>query len=68
MPRNIVDLATAARRVHAPDPNGDSTETLASFNSLASIIAGCAAGTNDCAAFLDAATDAWGVDRAPGRQ
>ena len=37
------------------------TETLSSFNSLASIIAGCAAGTNDCAAFLDAATDAWGA-------
>jgi len=27
----------------------------------AGIIAGCAARTNDCAAFLDAATDAWGV-------
>lgn len=62
MPRNLVDLATGRiSRFLAEYPNGDSTETLASFNSLASIIAGCAARTNDCAAFLDAATDAWGV-------
>jgi hypothetical protein len=42
------------------EPNGTSTETLSSFNSLASIIAGCVARTNDCGAFLTAASDAWG--------
>lgn len=62
MPRNLVDLATGQLSGFLREyPNGSSTETLASFNSLASIIAGCAAGTNDCAAFLDAATDAWGT-------
>jgi len=61
MPRNLVDLATGlVSSFLAEHPNGTSTETLFSFNSLASIIAGCAAGTNDCDAFLDAATDAWG--------
>jgi sugar lactone lactonase YvrE len=62
MPRNLVDVATGElASFFAQHPNGPSTESLASFNSLASIIAGCAAGTNDCAAFLDAATDAWGT-------
>ncbi|HET8779750.1 MAG TPA: hypothetical protein VFM66_06730, partial [Agromyces sp.] len=62
MPRNLVDLAKGEpSRFLLRDPNGTSTETLATFNSLASIIAGCAEGTNDCDAFLDAATDAWGV-------
>jgi hypothetical protein len=62
MPRNLVDVATGtAARFLLEYPNGDSTETLASFHSLASIIAGCAARTSDCAAFLDAATNAWGV-------
>jgi hypothetical protein len=62
MPRNLVDLATGrVARFLAEYPNGTATETLSSFNSLASIVAGCAARTNDCTAFLDAATDAWGV-------
>lgn len=62
MPRNLVDLATGRiARFLAEHPNGTATETLPSFNSLASIIAGCAAGSNDCDAFLDAATDAWGA-------
>jgi hypothetical protein len=62
MPRNLVDLTTGTVAPFLLEhPNGDATETLRSFHSLASIIAGCAAGTNDCAAFLDAATDAWGV-------
>lgn len=60
MPRNLVNVATGrATRFLREEPNGNAAETLASFNSLASIIAGCAAGSNDCAAFLDAATDAW---------
>ena len=62
MPRNLVDLDTGlATPFLLEHPNGDATETLRNFHSLASIIAGCAAGTNDCDAFLDAATDAWGV-------
>ena len=62
MPRNLVDLSTgAASRFLLEAPNGPATETLPTVNSLASIIAGCVAGTNDCAAFLDAATDAWGT-------
>ncbi|MET0827986.1 MAG: hypothetical protein ABWY26_00570 [Microbacterium sp.] len=62
MPRNMVDPRTGqpTRFFQAP-PNGSSTEALATFNSLASIVAGCIAQTNDCTAFLDAATDAWGV-------
>ena len=44
-----------------PRRTATSTETLSNVGSLASIIAGCVAGTNDCAAFLDAATDAWGI-------
>lgn len=62
MTRNLVELATGTVAPFlAEPPNGPETETLASFNSLASIIAGCAARENDCDAFLDAATDAWGV-------
>ena len=62
MLRNLVDIATGTTtRFLAEQPNGSETETLASFNSLASIIAGCAAGSNDCDAFLDSATDAWGT-------
>ncbi len=62
MTRNMVDPTTGAlTRFFLTAPNGDSTEALATFNSLASIIAGCVARTNDCARFLDAATDAWGV-------
>jgi sugar lactone lactonase YvrE len=62
MPRNLVEIATGeATRFLRRRPNGNATETLASFNSLASIVAGCAAGSNDCGAFLDAATDAWGT-------
>lgn len=62
MPRNLVDLDTGTpTRFLLEHPNGTSTETLRTFNSLASIIAGCVAGTNDCDAFLDSATDAWGV-------
>jgi sugar lactone lactonase YvrE len=59
---NLVDVRTgAATRFLRTHPNGTATQTFASFNSLASIIAGCAARTNDCGDFLDAATDAWGV-------
>lgn len=62
MTRNLVDLGTGrASRFLLNEPNGPQTETLSNVNSLASIIAGCVAGTNDCDAFLDAATDAWGV-------
>jgi len=62
MPRNLVDPATGrVAPFLAEAPNGLQTETLANFQSLASIVAGCAARANDCAAFLDAATDAWGV-------
>jgi len=62
MPRNLIDLSTgAATRFLLDAPNGPDTETLPTVNSLASIIAGCVAGTNECDAFLDAATDAWGV-------
>ncbi|MFD4422122.1 NHL repeat-containing protein [Agromyces sp. NPDC058484] len=62
MPRNLVDLDRGVpARFLLLSPNGTSTETLATFNSLASIITGCALGANDCDAFLDAATDAWGV-------
>ena len=62
MPRNLVDLTSGKiSRFLRSAPNGTETETLSNFNSLASIIAGCAAGTNDCEAFLDSATDAWGV-------
>jgi hypothetical protein len=62
MPRNLVDIATGEpSRFLGEHPNGSSTETLASFNSLASIVAGCAAGSNDCGAFLTSATDAWGT-------
>jgi len=62
MPQNLVDLATGRTSdfLRQP-PNGNETETLASFNSLASIIAGCVAGSNDCDAFLDSAADAWGT-------
>src|SRR5690606_34751176 len=62
MPRNLVDPATGrVAPFLAEAPNGLQTETLANFQSLASIVAGCAARANNCAAFLDAATDAWGV-------
>jgi hypothetical protein len=62
MPRNLVDPQTGQlSRFFQTAPNGSSTEALATFNSLASIIAGCIDRTNDCSAFLDAATDAWGV-------
>lgn len=62
MPRNLVDLVNGmTSRFLLTEPNGTSTETLSTFNALGSIIAGCVAGTNDCDAFLDAATDAWGV-------
>lgn len=62
MSRNLVDPVTGAvTKFFSQPPNGSDTETLATFNSLASIAAGCAARTNDCAAFLDAATDAWGA-------
>ena len=62
MARNLVDASTGrTARFLARSPNGTDTETLSNFNSLASIIAGCAAGANDCSAFLDAATDAWGT-------
>ncbi|GAA1752029.1 hypothetical protein [Agromyces humatus] len=62
MPRNLVDVARGepAKFLLQP-PNGTATETLSTFNSLASIIAGCVDGSNDCDAFLDAATDAWGT-------
>jgi sugar lactone lactonase YvrE len=61
MTRNLVDAETGrTARFLAMSPNGTDTETLSNFNSLASIIAGCAAVTNNCNAFLDAATDAWG--------
>jgi hypothetical protein len=66
MLRNFVDMSTGREpRFLRQAPNGSETETLSSFNSLASIIAGCVAGANDCAAFLTAATDAWGGDRPP---
>ena len=62
MSRNLVSISTGTlTRFMSQPPNGNSTESLSSLNSLASIIAGCAAGTNDCDAFLDAATDAFGV-------
>ena len=62
MPRNLVDLASGQpAKFLLQYPNGTATETFSTFNSLASIIAGCVEGTNDCAAFLDAATDPWGV-------
>ncbi|HET6672288.1 MAG TPA: hypothetical protein VFG92_02840 [Agromyces sp.] len=62
MPRNLVDLDRGIpARFLLLSPNGTSTETLATFNSLASIVTGCVMSTNDCDAFLDAATDAWGV-------
>lgn len=62
MPRNLVDPRTGQlTRFFQAAPNGSSTEALATFNSLASIVAGCVTKTNDCTAFLDAATDAWGV-------
>ena len=61
MPRNLVSIATGeTTRFLRRYPNGSSTQTLATFDSLASIIAGCVTGSNDCDAFLDAATDAWG--------
>jgi sugar lactone lactonase YvrE len=62
MPRNLVDPASGGpAKFLLQYPNGSSTETFATFNSLASIIAGCVEGSNDCDAFLDAATDPWGV-------
>lgn len=62
MPRNLVDPRTGQpTRFFQTAPNGSSTEALATFNSLASIVAGCVTNANDCTAFLDAATDAWGV-------
>jgi hypothetical protein len=62
MSRNLVDVGTGAATSFLLEyPNGTATETLATVNSLASVVTGCAEGTNDCAAFLDAAADAWGV-------
>ncbi|MCD2443036.1 hypothetical protein LQ757_12205 [Agromyces sp. SYSU K20354] len=62
MPRNLVDVARGEQaKFLLQAPNGTATETLSTFNSLASIIAGCVDDSNDCDAFLDAATDAWGV-------
>jgi sugar lactone lactonase YvrE len=62
MPRNLVDPRTGQlTRFFQTAPNGSSTEALATFNSLASIVAGCVTKANDCTVFLDAATDAWGV-------
>jgi len=61
MTRNLVNLRTGtAARFLRESPNGTSTQTWPTFNSLASIIGGCASGSSDCAAFLTAATDAWG--------
>lgn len=61
MVRNFVTIRTGATsRFLRQAPNGTSTQTLASFNSLASIIGGCATGRSSCGAFLTAATDAWG--------
>jgi len=62
MPRNLVEPATGQLTpFFGQPPNGTATEAVATFNSLASIIAGCAAGTNDCDSFLTATTNAWGT-------
>jgi hypothetical protein len=62
MPRNLVDIARGEpAKFLLQFPNGTSTETLSTFNSLASIIAGCVDDSNDCETFLDASTDPWGV-------
>ncbi|HEU4997908.1 MAG TPA: hypothetical protein VFT68_03110 [Lapillicoccus sp.] len=61
MPRNLVDPTDGQlTRFFLTEPNGPSTEALPTFNSLASIAAGCVTRASDCAAFLSAATDAWG--------
>ena len=61
MPRNMVDPSDGQlTRFFLTEPNGTSTDALPTFNSLASIIAGCVTRASDCAAFLSAATDAWG--------
>ena len=61
MTRNLVNLRTGRTAAFLRTaPNGTSTQTWPTFNSLASIIGGCATGRSDCGAFLRAATDAWG--------
>lgn len=62
MTRNLVDPTTGTlASFFANKPNGTETEALSNFNSLASIVAGCAAATISCDVFLNAATDAWGT-------
>ncbi|WP_395658295.1 NHL repeat-containing protein [Nocardioides sp.] len=61
MTRNLVTVRTGRVSPFLREsPNGTSTQTWPTFNSLASIIGGCATGRSDCPEFLRAATDAWG--------
>lgn len=57
MVRNLVDVSTGEPgSVLATPPNGELTSTIATFNSLANMIARCAATPIDCGGLLDAAT------------
>ena len=57
MVRNLVDVATGEIGAElANPPNGTETSTLATFNSLANMVAACVASPVECEAFLDLAT------------
>jgi hypothetical protein len=56
MAQNLADVATGeASSVLATAPNGDQTETLGSFNSLANMVAACAAAPKACTTLFDLA-------------
>lgn len=56
MARNLVDVATGDIAVTLADaPNGSETSTLATFNSLANMVAACVQTPIECEAFLDLA-------------
>lgn len=59
MAANLADPETGeVGQVLASSPNGTETSTLATFDSLANVVAGCVADDSICAALFDAATPA----------
>jgi hypothetical protein len=62
MAANLADpLTGAVGTALASSPNGDETSTLATFNSLANVVAACVAADGDCAKLFAAATPAGGT-------
>jgi len=60
--RNLVNLRTGAvAAMLATAPNGFETSTMAAFNSLANMLAGCIQSSADCATLAAAATPPGGI-------